>query len=153
MSKYSFLLDVMNVDQLEDSQEKVNLSLACVRYQLDGNFFDHDNFVIEEMTENCNELQELWLEINDEIHLRNDELNIPDHDPQRMHEGVERMIAGMAKKKREDEEKEWAALFSEEDLMQMELEEEFYTMAGNPVEVDGIDHEGFRSPFLILNLI
>lgn len=174
MPRYSFLLDIMTIEQLKDAEENVDLFMKCVDYQMGCEIRvgskDFSFPKIVELNEALEELEELFEEINAEISLRDSQLNIPEHDPERMHQAVRRMLEGIKdmkvvkldpvtglpwdeKKNREEEEKEWAAQFSPEDLEQMAYDGEVYTMQGNPVEVDGIDHEGFRSPFLILNMI
>lgn len=70
---YNYLLDVMDFEMLKEAQEKVDISLSCINYQLYGAFFNHSPLAIEEMKRTLNDLQDLWREINDKIYLKNDE--------------------------------------------------------------------------------
>ena len=70
---YNYLLDVMDFKMLKEAQEKVDISISCINYQLYGAFFNHSAIEIAEMKKTLSELQDLWREINDEIYLKNDE--------------------------------------------------------------------------------
>lgn len=70
---YNYLLEAMDLNALIKAQEKVDVSISCINYQLYGAFFNHSAIEIAEMKKTLSELQNLWRDINDEIYLKNDE--------------------------------------------------------------------------------